>query len=233
MFGGNDYYLWKPSTVTIFFKKGKLAMGANSVRVGSLLGLMVLSAWAVGGAPPMPPEGWEIYVQKPQQSFGVWLPQKNRKVFQGEGSTLVKDVKVGHRVIECEIKGDVKFRVLALRLDLPKGETVDTQTMIEVGRDIYLKQFPGTLDKKEVAVKDGEFKGTEYRISSKDDSQARLRVMLYRVPKVNRVILYQISVSGTKDQIDGKTAKILFDSFRHAGNVSEYGKKGATDSKAR
>jgi len=197
-------------------------MGSISVRLASLLGLTILSAWVIAGGPQSPPEGWEIYVQKPQKSFGIWLPQKNRKLFQGEGSTQLKTVKLGHRVLECAIKDDVTLKILALRLDLPKGETADAQTMIELGREIYLKQFPGDVDKKEVSIGEGNYQGTEYRIASKDGSKTRLRVMVYQVPKVNRVILYQISVSGTKDQIDNKTAKILFDSFRHAGTVAEY-----------
>jgi hypothetical protein len=200
-------------------------MGSNFVRIGSLLGLMILTAWGAAAEPQAPPEGWEIYVQKPQKSFGLFLPQKDRKLAQDEGSTVVNGVKVGHRAIECDIKGDVKLRVLAIRIDPPKGGTIDPQTMVETGRDIYLKQFPGTLDKNEVAVGDGNFKGTEYRISSKDGSQTRLRVMALRFTKINRVILYQVSVSGTKAQVDGKTAKILFDSFRNSLSLGEYLKK--------
>ena len=212
-------------------------MRFESLRIGSLVGLLMVSAWGTVAAPLPPqtlPEGWEIYVQKPQSSFGLWLPQKNRKLFQGEGSTSVKGVKIGHRVLECEIKDDVTLRVLAIRIDLPRGETTDTQTMIELGREIYLKQFPGDLDKEELSIKKKEYEGTEYRITLKDGKDgplARLRVIPHSIPKFNRVILYQVSVTGTKEQVDGKTAKLLFDSFRHAGNVAEY-VKDAPNSKS-
>jgi hypothetical protein len=44
------------------------------------------------------------------------------------------------------------------------------------------------------------------------------------------VILYQVSVTGTSEQVEGKTSKILFDSFRHTGDLADY-EKDAPDSK--
>ena len=202
-------------------------MRLRSIVAGVLSAILVTAVMAGGDAElKKPPEGWEFFVQK-NRAYGILIPKKGRQLFEKEGNDKVKNFSLRYSGLECDIKDDVTVRVLALRFPpLPKGELLDTRTVLELFRDSYLKSFPGKLKDKETEVGKAKWPGTEYRIELDDGKQARLRVYLLRS---KATIAYQVSVTGTQAQVDGKVASRILNSFRPAGTlkdiVGEYKKK--------
>ncbi len=192
-------------------------MRRNAIVAGVLSAIVATAVMAGGDAElKNPPDGWEFFVQT-NRAYGILIPKKNRQLFEKEGNEKVKEFKLRYSGLECDIKDDVKVRVLALKFPrLPKGELLDTRTVLELFRDSYLKHFPGKLKDKQTEVGKAKWPGTEYRIDLDDGKHARLRVYLLRS---NATVAYQVSVTGTRAQVSGKVANRILNSFRPAGTL--------------
>lgn len=180
-------------------------------------GAAALTAGTTDAELKNPPAGWEFFVQ-PNRAYGILIPKKDRQLFEKEGSEKVDKFDIRYSGSECDIKDNVKVRVLALKFPVPKGETIDTRTVLEIFRDSYLKHFPGKLQESQKDINVGKLSGTEYRIDLDDGKQTRLRVFLLRS---NATIAYQLSVTGTKAQVDGEVANRVLNSFRPAGTLKD------------
>lgn len=186
-------------------------MRRKYLMAGLLFAMMAMSAWAAGGASSEPPEGWELYIQ-PGKAYAIWIPKNNRTLVQSQGTLKINKANVKYTVLECKIKQDVTVNVLVMNLPLKKGDEVDATTVHELLRDLKVKELGGKLagETDTTVVK---LAGKEYRIVLKDRKQVRMRVYF------SKPTVYEIAVTGTKKQVEGKTASTVLNSFKHAGIV--------------
>ncbi|QJW96999.1 hypothetical protein [Frigoriglobus tundricola] len=168
--------------------------------------------------PEKPPEGWQEYVQEKYKAYSIWLPKSGRKLFQKDGVLDVDTMKVGYVVLRCEIDDDVTLNVQRLIIPLKKGETLDAVTMIETFRDVHLEEFEGTVT-KEYDLMLGRMPGKEYRVDLKGGEKSRVRI--YQIDRA----VWRLWVTGTKEQVEGDTAKLIFASFKNQLLINEALKK--------
>jgi hypothetical protein len=158
--------------------------------------------------PDKPPEGWQEYVQEKYKAYSIWLPKSERKLFQTEGTVNVKGDKIGYVILNCDIDDDVKLVVQRLIIPLQRGESIDPQTAIEIFRDVHMEDVDGKIT-EQFDLMLGKMPGKEYRIDLKNGDKSRLR--LYQYARA----VWRIYVTGTKEQVMGKTTKLIFASFKN------------------
>src|SRR5262249_17875109 len=158
-------------------------------------------------------EGWQLYIPS-SKAYSFWIPKANRKVFQQSGSYAVRGTKVSYTAVECEIKDDIKINAATLAVPVKKGEEPDFVTVIESVRDSHVKKLDGKVA-KESDIKLGKVEGKEYVIDHKSGEKTILRLYLTETRKT----LYQLLITGTKEQVEGEKAKLVLNSFQHAGMV--------------
>ncbi|MBN9121576.1 MAG: hypothetical protein J0I06_20915 [Planctomycetes bacterium] len=190
----------------------------NGLGAGVLAGLLVVTA-AAAQDPPVgkPPKGWNAYVPA-SKAFGVWLPD-GRKSEQSREATY-DGAKLKISMVVVETKDKALFRAEQVSLPVKAGQKVDPERAIELFRDLFVKDVDGLVT-ADADVKLGKMPGKEYVMDAGKNGRAKLRVYVAG-PRV-----YMISMIGTKEQIEGASAKVFFDSFKHQGMVKDDEKKGA------
>jgi hypothetical protein len=180
-----------------------------------------------GAASAQPPPGWREYIP-PSKAFSVWLPNAGRRT-ERTRDFLVRGARLRLSLVEVETRDRSLLWASQVGLPLRPGERIHPMEAIEVFRDIFLKEFGGTIaDQSDVQL--GRMTGKEYLIEMANGRRTKLR--LYATGP-NGVRVYQVSVTGTPDQIDDDTARLFFSSYKHQGMVRDDLKKKAQDPAAK
>jgi hypothetical protein len=187
-------------------------MRAHRLMTVFLFGALVATGQGADDPPKQPPEGWKEYVS-PTKAFSVWLPKGGKRSERNRDVTYGK-AKLKLSLVQQETDDKAVYAAGQVALPVPAGKQVDPNAAIEVFRDGFVKDQGGKiLDENEIKL--GKMAGKEYLIQLDGDKKATLRLYCTG-PRV-----YQIALIGTKAQVEGESAKIFFDSFKHQGMVKD------------
>jgi hypothetical protein len=183
-----------------------------------------------GTSPNPPPAGWKRYVQ-PNGAYSVWLPSNGWKSDKSK-TVVVEGAPVRFASMQFETREKLKLSALAVAMPLKRGQQYERSAVIDVFRDIFLKELDGAVaSDSEVtlgSLDDGTLlQGKEFLIDLKSGEKARLRIF----PTAKGGSVYQAMAIGTKEQVEGDDAKLFFGSFKHSGMLKVEAKKYAQDKK--
>lgn len=184
-----------------------------------LFAALVTTGRAADDPPKPPPEGWKEYVS-PTKAFSVWLPKGGKRSERNRDVTYGK-AKLKLSLVQQETDDKAVYAAGQVALPVPAGKQVDPNAAIEAFRDGFVKDQGGKiLDESEVKL--GKVAGKEYQLQLDGEKKATLRLYCAG-PRV-----YQIALIGTKAQVEGESAKVFFDSFKHQGMVKDDDNKKVT-----
>jgi hypothetical protein len=178
---------------------------------GVFVGLTALASVAADDPPAAkPPAGWSEFTPG-SKAFGVWLPDGGRRSERSRDMSY-NGARLKISMVVVESRDKIIYRAEQVSLPVKAGQKVDAESAIEVFRDAFVKDVNGLVT-ADADVKLGKMAGKEYVMDAGKTKQAKLRVYVAG-PRV-----YMVSMIGTKEQIQGESAKLYFDSFKHQGMV--------------
>jgi hypothetical protein len=153
---------------------------------------------------PSAPAGWKEYSPK-DKSFSVLLPEKSNRRSERERTMTVRGQRIKVNIIHVEV-GGIAYEAATFLLPAPLTRKVPAGQRLEIVRDIFLDLVKGKV-KEDKDIKQGRVPGKEYLIETRS-GMARLQAYAAGGR------LYQVSVLGTKEQIESKDAETFLGSYK-------------------